>query len=92
MLANPAEMISMGAPRVIHNDQELEVYTDALFQLTALKNPSADQEAAIELLTLLIDHYEQEHYSVRPGSRLGCAISAGETKSLTTRSYPAVWF
>jgi len=27
VLANPAEMIAHGAPRVIHNDAELEMYT-----------------------------------------------------------------
>ena len=37
VLADPAEMIAHGAPHVIHNDAELEVYTDALFRLTALK-------------------------------------------------------
>jgi mRNA interferase HigB len=34
-LADPTEMIRLGAPRVIHNDAELAAYTDALFQLTA---------------------------------------------------------
>ncbi len=43
VLANPAEMIAHGAPRVIHNDEELEMYTDALFQLTALENPSSSE-------------------------------------------------
>jgi hypothetical protein len=37
VLANPAKMIAHGAPRVIHNDEELEAYTAALFELTALK-------------------------------------------------------
>jgi HTH-type transcriptional regulator / antitoxin HigA len=30
VLANPAEMIANGARRVIPNDEELEMYTDAL--------------------------------------------------------------
>ena len=64
VLANPAEMIAHGAPRVIHNDEELEMYTDALFQLTALENPSSSEVEAIELLTLLVERYEEEHYSV----------------------------
>jgi HTH-type transcriptional regulator/antitoxin HigA len=62
VLANPAEMIEHGAPHVIHNDAELEAYTKALFQLTALDNPSPSQGEAIELLTLLVGKYEQEHY------------------------------
>src|SRR6516162_4006032 len=64
VLANPAEMIAHGAPHVIHNDAELEMYTDALFRLTALESPSSSEVEAIELLTLLVERYEQEHYSV----------------------------
>jgi HTH-type transcriptional regulator/antitoxin HigA len=64
VLANPAKMIARGAPRVIRNDQELAAYTEALFELTALEKPSRSEAAAIELLTMLVDRYEQEHYSV----------------------------
>lgn len=64
VLANPAEMIAHGAPRVIHNDAELEAYTDALFQLTALDSPSPSEAEAIELLTLLVERYESEHYHI----------------------------
>ncbi|HEV2322876.1 MAG TPA: hypothetical protein VGS10_02890 [Terracidiphilus sp.] len=62
VLGNPAEMIAHGAPRVIHNDKELEEYTAALFQLTALENPSLAEREAIELLTLLVERYEEENY------------------------------
>jgi len=64
VLANPAEMIAHGAPRVIHNDAELAAYTDALFRLTALESPSPSEAEAIELLTLLVERYEQKHYSI----------------------------
>ena len=64
IIANPAEMIAHGAPHVIHNDAELEAYTEALFQLTALETPSRSEVEAIELLTLLIERYEQERYPV----------------------------
>jgi HTH-type transcriptional regulator/antitoxin HigA len=63
-LADPAEMIARGAPRVIHNDAELASYTAALFQLTALEKPSRTQAEAIELLSLLVERYEQEHYPI----------------------------
>jgi HTH-type transcriptional regulator / antitoxin HigA len=66
-LANPAELIAQGAPRVIHNDRELAEYTDALFKLTALRNPSPSESKAIELLTLLVEQYEQSHYPI-PGA------------------------
>jgi HTH-type transcriptional regulator/antitoxin HigA len=64
LLADPTEMIEKGAPHIIHNDEELEAYTDALFGLTALENVTPTQSEAIELLTLLIERYEQEHYSI----------------------------
>jgi HTH-type transcriptional regulator / antitoxin HigA len=64
MIADPAEMIARGAPRVIHNDKELEVYTQQLFHLTALDNPLDAQLDAIELLTLLVEKYEEERYPI----------------------------
>jgi HTH-type transcriptional regulator / antitoxin HigA len=64
VLANPAKMIARGAPRVIHNDKELEAYTDALFKLTALENPSPSEMDAIELLSLLVERYEDERWPI----------------------------
>jgi HTH-type transcriptional regulator/antitoxin HigA len=64
VLANPAKMIAKGAPHVIQNDAELRAYTKALFQLTALGNPSPSEQQAIELLTLLVDRYEEERYPI----------------------------
>jgi HTH-type transcriptional regulator/antitoxin HigA len=63
-LANPVEMIRQGAPRLIHSDEELAVYTEALFALTAKADPTPDEEEAIELMTLLIDRYESERCPV----------------------------
>ena len=54
-------MIAKGAPHVVHNDAELQSYTEALFKLTALEDPTSDEEEAIELLTLLVVRYETEH-------------------------------
>ena len=64
VLANPTEMIRRGAPRLIHSDVELEEYTRTLFELTAKPAPTPDEEEAIELMTLLIDRYEQENFPV----------------------------
>jgi HTH-type transcriptional regulator / antitoxin HigA len=85
VLANPAEMIAHGAPRVIHNDEELEMYTDALFQLTALENPSSSEVEAIELLTLLVERYEEEHYSVPKADPIAIVRFLIEQQHLTQR-------
>jgi HTH-type transcriptional regulator / antitoxin HigA len=67
-LANPAEMIRKGAPHLIHSDEELAEYTRTLFELTAKSDPTPEEEEAIELLTLLIERYEAEHYPVPDAS------------------------
>jgi HTH-type transcriptional regulator/antitoxin HigA len=63
-LADPVRMIQMGAPRLIESDQELEVHTRALFELTAKTDPSADEIDAINLLSTLVQHYEAERFPV----------------------------
>ena len=64
VLANPAEMIAKGAPHVIHNEEELEVYTETLFRLTELDDPSPSEIEAMELLTLLIERYEERQFPI----------------------------
>lgn len=85
VLANPAEMIALGAPRVIHNDRELAVYTEALFRLTSLENPSHAEAEAIELLTLLVDRYEQSHYSLPAADAVSVLRFLIEKQGLTQR-------
>lgn len=85
VLANPAEMIAHGAPRIIHNDAELEAYTDALFQLTALNNPSSSEAEAIELLTLLVERYEREHYPIPVSDPIEVVRFLIEQQHLTQR-------
>src|SRR5499427_8594498 len=84
-LANPGGNIADGAPRVIHNDAELEMYTDALFRLTALESPSSSEVEAIELLTLLVERYEQEHYSVPEADPVSVVRFLIEQQNLTQR-------
>ena len=85
VLANPAEMIAHGAPHVIHNDEELEMYTEALFRLTALESPSSSELEAIELLTLLVERYEQEHYFVPEADPVSVVRVLIEHQHLTQR-------
>ena len=85
VFANPAEMIAHGAPHVIHNDAELEMYTDALFRLTALESPSSSEVEAIELLTLLVERYEQEHYSLPEADPVSVVRFLMEQQNLTQR-------
>ena len=63
-LANPSEMIRQGAPRLIHSDEELARYTQELFALTSKSERTPEEEEAIGLLTLLIEHYEAERHPI----------------------------
>jgi HTH-type transcriptional regulator / antitoxin HigA len=85
LLANPVEMIAHGAPRTIHNDKELEEYTEKLFSLTAKEEPSTNEIEAINLLTLLIEHYEKEHYSIPAADPVSVVRHLMDHQKLTQR-------
>ena len=68
LLANPAKMIERGAPHLIRSEEQLESYTKALYRLTSEPHSTPAQVEAIELLTLLIERYEEEHYSLPKAS------------------------
>ena len=85
VLADPAKMIARGAPHIIRNDEELEVYTEALFKLTSLKNPTSVEEEAINLLTLLVVGYETEHWPIPKASPVSVVRHLIEHGNLTQR-------
>lgn len=68
LLANPAKMIERGAPHLIHSEEQLAAYTKTLFRLTSIAEPTPAQIEAIELLTLLIERYEEEHNNLPQAS------------------------
>jgi len=78
-------MIARGAPRIIHNDRELEAYSEALFELTALENPSPSELEAIELLTLLIERYERDRYPIPAADAVSVVRFLVENQHLTQR-------
>lgn len=63
-LANLPRMIQKGAPHLIRSDEELAEYTGELFKLTSKDQTTTEEDEAIELLTLLIEHYETERYPI----------------------------
>jgi HTH-type transcriptional regulator/antitoxin HigA len=85
LLADPAKMITKGAPHVIHNEEELETYTSVLFRLTALENPSHAEQEAIELLTLLIERYEERSYPIPKADAVSIVRFLLEHQDLTQR-------
>ncbi|HXT26862.1 MAG TPA: transcriptional regulator [Candidatus Eisenbacteria bacterium] len=85
LLREPAKLIAKGAPRVIHNDRELAAYSNELFRLTALSHPSRSEQEAIDLLTLLIERYEEEHYPIPSADAVSVVRFLLEHQDLTQR-------
>jgi HTH-type transcriptional regulator / antitoxin HigA len=58
-------------PKVIRNERENEAYTEILYDLDrrAAKLTPAEKELA-DLLTLLIEHFEEQHYRLPRGKPL----------------------
>jgi HTH-type transcriptional regulator/antitoxin HigA len=61
-------MIERGAPHLIRTEEQLAAYTRALYRLTAKPHPTPAQVEAIELLTLLIERFEEEQYALPTAS------------------------
>jgi HTH-type transcriptional regulator / antitoxin HigA len=56
------------APRPIASEAQNEHYTEVLYNLERRGKLSAAEEEYAELLTVLIEAYEEEHYPIRDAS------------------------
>jgi HTH-type transcriptional regulator / antitoxin HigA len=60
-----AELLAKAAPTVIHTEEENEHYTAMLYELSQNHGDlSADERKLAELLTLLIEDFEEKHYQL----------------------------
>ena len=57
-----------GAPRVITSEAQHELYVSALLELDRRSQLTAAERNFAELLTLLIEAYEEKHHSIRAAS------------------------
>ena len=59
-------------PRVIRTDEQNEAYIEALYEMDQRKGKrSAEERELADLLTLLIEDYEEKHYQLPKASPLG---------------------
>jgi HTH-type transcriptional regulator/antitoxin HigA len=56
------------APKVITSETQHKQYVSALLDLERRKRLTAEERSYAELLTVLIDSYEEEHYPIRAAS------------------------
>jgi HTH-type transcriptional regulator/antitoxin HigA len=57
-----AKLLAKSLPRPIQSDTELDRFTGLLLELDEKDNPSPEEQALAELLTLLIEDYEEKTY------------------------------
>lgn len=80
-----AELLSKTLPHVIHNDAELDEFTEALLELDDLDRPSKEEKEVAELLTTLIEHYEQKRFPLRNARPQEVITLLLEQKGLTAK-------
>jgi HTH-type transcriptional regulator/antitoxin HigA len=71
MIATPIEKYTLhdfSAPTVITSQRQHEQYVSALLELEHRKQLGAAERNYAELLTVLIEAYEEEHYPLRAAS------------------------
>ena len=57
-------------PHVIHTERENERYTAVLESLLAKRNRTREESRLVELLTLLIEDFEEKRYArISPGKK-----------------------
>jgi HTH-type transcriptional regulator / antitoxin HigA len=59
---------NIGMPKIITSDAQNERYTAALLELERRDSLTADEKNLAEVLTLLIEAYEDKHYPIRSAS------------------------
>ena len=62
------EMLRQKQPRVIRTEEQNEIYIEYLQELCSAPNPTEEERDLADLLTLLIEDFEERHYALRPAT------------------------
>jgi len=63
-------LIGKSLPHVIRTEKENDYYINLLYSLDKKENPTAAERELADLLTLLIEAFEDEHYSLKRATPL----------------------
>lgn len=72
-------------PRVIRTDEKLTILTEELTRLDERENLSPEEKELAELLTVLIDEYEERRYPIRKASPRQTLKHLMEARKLTQK-------
>ena len=79
------QLLGRTLPHVIHTDEECERLTNELLRLDARENPSPEEKELAELLTVLIDEYEDRRYPIGKASPQRTLQHLMEARNLTQK-------
>ena len=80
-----AQLLGRTLPHVIRTDEECERLTTELMHLDDRERPSPEEKELAELLTVLIDEYEERRYPIRKTSPQQALQHLMEARNLTQK-------
>ena len=80
-----AQLLGRTLPHVIRTDEESERLSNELLRLDEIENPSPEEKELAELLTVLIDEYEERRYPIRKASPQLTLQHLMEARNLTQK-------
>jgi HTH-type transcriptional regulator / antitoxin HigA len=72
-------------PHVIRTDEEYERLTAELLRLDELEKPTREEDQLGELLTILIEEYEERRYPIPPSTPRQTLLHLMEARGLTQK-------
>lgn len=79
------QLLRRTLPHVIRTDEELARLTEELLRLDEREDATAEENELAELLTILIDEYEERRYPIRKASPRETLQHLMEVRSLTQK-------
>ena len=79
------KLLGRTLPHVIHTDEECERLTNELMRLDEREDLSPEETELAELLTVLIDEYEERRYPIRKASPQQTLQPLMEARKLTQK-------
>jgi HTH-type transcriptional regulator/antitoxin HigA len=79
------QLLGRTLPHVIRTDEECERLTNELLRLDERERPSPEEKELAELLTVLIDDYEERRYPIRKATPQRTLQHLMESRNLTQK-------
>ena len=80
-----ARLLAKTAPKIIRNEAENEHYLEVLYALERQRSLSREEKELADLLTLLIEDFEERHYSLPRASPIQALYFLMEQHGLRQR-------